>query len=413
MNILIITQYFWPENFRINDLTLGLTEKGHRVTVLTGIPNYPEGRYFPGYGLFRNTRQDYHGVKVIRVPLVPRGSGGRMRLALNYVSFALSSSMLAPFLCRGKYDLIFVYEPSPITVGLPALILKHWKSVPIMFWVQDLWPESLTATGAVHSKYVLKMVERFVRFVYRGCDIILVQSEAFSQPIEKIGVDKKKILYFPNSAEELYQPVTLEPGAPERDQMPGGFRIMFAGNIGAAQDFSTILAAANKLRHYPDIHWLILGDGRMRPWVEEKIRELELMEVVHLLGRHPAESMPRYFSLAHALLVTLKRDPIFSLTIPAKVQSYLACGIPVIAAMDGEGARVIAEAGAGIACPAESPEGLADAVFSMYRMPEDERKNMGSKGRAYFEKHFERAALLDRLGRWMKELKEETRTCAY
>jgi glycosyltransferase involved in cell wall biosynthesis len=276
-----------------------------------------------------------------------------------------------------------------------------------MFWVQDLWPESLTATGAVRSKYLLKMVERFVRLVYEGCDIILAQSEAFFQPIEKIGVHKKKILYFPNSAEELYQPVTLEHGAPERDQMPGGFRVMFAGNIGAAQDFPTILAAANKLRHHPDIHWMILGDGRMRPWVEEKIREHELTQVVHLLGRYPAESMPRYFSLAHALLVTLKRDPIFSLTIPAKVQSYLACGIPVIAAMDGEGARIISEAGAGITCPAESPDGLADAVLSMYRMPDQERQNMGLQGRKYFERHFERATLLDRLDQWMRELKKE------
>jgi glycosyltransferase involved in cell wall biosynthesis len=151
----------------------------------------------------------------------------------------------------------------------------------------------------------------------------------------------------------------------------------------------------------------------MRPWVEEKIRELELTEVVHVLGRYPAESMPRYFSLAHALLVTLKRDPIFSLTIPAKVQSYLACGIPVIAGLDGEGARIISEAGAGITCPAESPEGLADAVLSMYRMTDEERKNMGLQGRRYFEKHFERAALLDQLDEWIKKLKEETNTCAY
>jgi colanic acid biosynthesis glycosyl transferase WcaI len=412
VNILIISQYFWPENFRINDLSLGLIERGHQVTVLTGIPNYPQGRYFPGYGLIKNTRQDYQGVKVLRVPLVPRGRGGRVRLALNYLSFASCAGVLAPLICRERYDLIFVYEPSPITVGLPALVLKHLKSIPIMFWVQDLWPESLAATGAVHSKHLLKLAERFVRLIYQGCDIILVQSEAFFQPIKKMELNNKKILYYPNSAEELYQPATLEPGAPERDQMPQGFRVMFAGNIGAAQDFSTILAAADKLRHYPDIHWLILGDGRMRPWVEEKVRELELTKIVHLLGRHPAESMPRYFSLAHALLVTLKRDPIFALTIPSKIQSYLACGIPVIAALDGEGGRIISEAGAGVACPAESPERLADAVLSIYRMSDEERRNMGLRGRQYFEKNFERTMLLDQLDTWMRELQKETSTCA-
>jgi glycosyltransferase involved in cell wall biosynthesis len=194
--------------------------------------------------------------------------------------------------------------------------------------------------------------------------------------------------------------------------MPAGFRIMFAGNIGAAQDFATILGAAEKLGNYADIHWIILGDGRMRPWVENEVRQRGLTETVHLLGRHPAEAMPRYFSLADVLLVTLKKEPIFSLTIPSKVQSYLACAKPVIAGLDGEGARVIEEAGTGIACPAEDPEALSAAVLTMYSMSEAERGAMGLRGRAYFEKHFERTMLLDRLERWMKEVQEGLRQCA-
>jgi len=412
LRILIVSQYFWPEYFPINDLALGLLERGHQVTVFTGVPNYPDGRFFPGYGFFKNTRQNYHGAKLLRAPLLPRGRGSRIRLALNFLSFALSASILAPFVCRDTYDLIFVYEPSPITVGLPALVLKKLKSAPILFWMQDLWPESLSATGAVSSKSMLKMVEVLVRFIYRGCDRILIQSRAFSSPVQRLGVNPKRILYYPNSVGEYYQPIILDAAAPERSVMPAGFRIMFAGNIGAAQDFATILGAAEKLRNYADIHWIILGDGRMRPWVENEVRQRGLTETVHLLGRHPAEAMPRYFSLADVLLVTLRREPIFSLTIPSKVQSYLACAKPVIAGLDGEGARVIEEAGTGIACPAEDPGALSEAVLTMYSQSKTEREAMGLRGRAYFEKHFERTMLLDRLERWMKEVPEGLRQCA-
>jgi glycosyltransferase involved in cell wall biosynthesis len=411
MNILIVTQYFWPEYFPINDLARGLFERGHQVTVLTGIPNYPKGRFFTGHGFFKNTRQDYHGVQVIRAPLLPRGNGGGLRLAINFLSFALSGSILAPYLCRGTYDVIFVYEPSPITVGLPAIVLKKIKSAPIFFWMQDLWPESLSATGAVNSKIILKMVESLVRFICLRCERILIQSRAFSSPVQRLGVNSKRILYYPNSAEELYQPIKLDAAAPERSLMPAGFRIIYAGNIGAAQDFATILGAAEKLKNYADIHWIILGDGRMRPWVENEVYQRGLAKTVHLLGRYPAEAMPRFFSLSDVLLVTLRKEPIFSLTIPSKVQAYLACAKPVIAGLDGEGARVIEEAGAGIACAAEDPTALSAAVLTMYSMSESERKTMGLRGRDYFEKHFERKMLLGRLERWIKEFPEELRQC--
>jgi glycosyltransferase involved in cell wall biosynthesis len=226
-------------------------------------------------------------------------------------------------------------------------------------------------------------------------------------------VNRERILFYPNSAEELYQPIKLNPDAPERLVIPKGFIIMFAGNIGAAQDFATILGAAEKLRSYSDIQWIILGDGRMRLWVESQVRERGLIKNVHLLGRHPVQAMPRYFSLADALLVTLRKEPIFELTIPSKVQSYLACAKPVIAALEGEGARVIGEAGAGLACPAEDPGALSDAVLTMYSMSETEREAMGLRGRDYFEKHFEREMLLDRLENWMKEVPDELRQCAF
>jgi colanic acid biosynthesis glycosyl transferase WcaI len=406
MNILIVTQYFWPETFRINDLAKGLVERGHQVTVLTGIPNYPDGNIFQGYGLFKNLRQDYHGAKVVRVPLVPRGKGGGLRLALNFLSFALCSSILAPFICRDKYDIIFVYEPSPITVGLPALVLKKIKSAPVFFWVQDLWPESLSATGAISNTRILKLVGRLVRFIYAGCDKLLIQSPAFAPLVEAQGVHPDKIVYFPNSVENIFDPTDLS----EKDLgcvLPKGFRIVFAGNIGAAQDFETILSSAEKLKAYPDIQWIILGDGRRSEWVREQVALRGLTDTVHLMGRYPLDAMNGFFAQADAMLVTLRQDPIFSTTIPSKIQSYMACGKPIIAGLDGEGARLVANSGSGLASPAEDSQALAQSVLSMYRMSEDQRTEMGRHGRKYCEKNFDRDMLLDRLEGWMLEVSDE------
>lgn len=410
MKILIVTQYFWPENFRINDLALGLLESGHEVTVLTGIPNYPVGQFFPGYGWFRKRREDFSGVNVIRVPLIPRGHGGGLRLTLNYLSFVLFASLLGPVLCRGRFDLIFVYEPSPITVGLPAIVLKKLKRAPVMFWVLDLWPESLAATGAVTSPRVLNGVRRLVHFIYRHCDRVLVQSRAFVEPVVQAGAARGKILYFPNWAESLFQSRNTDEAVIGADMFPQGFRVMFAGNVGVAQDFPTILAAAELLRAETDIHWLIVGDGRMLAWVQEEVERRALTQTVHLLGQHPLELMPQFFDQADVMLVTLKREVIFSLTIPGKLQSYLAYGKPVVAALDGAGAQVVEEAHAGRTCAAEDPQALAQAVLAMRQASKAERTAMGQNGQAYYAKNFERAMLLSRLQQWMQELTVETRT---
>ena len=406
MKVLIVTQYFWPESFRINDLALGLRDRGHEVTVYTGKPNYPEGRFFDGYGFFGRAREDFEGVRLLRVPLIPRGHGGPVRLFFNFLSFALIASVLAPFRCRGPYDAILVYEPSPVTVGLPAVVLRWVQRAPVIFWAQDLWPEALSATGAVRSKAVLGLVDRLVRFIYRHCDLLLVQSRAFAPHVQAQGVPANRVRYFPNSAEALYEPAAVGPEAPEHRLLPGGFRVLFAGNIGAAQDFETIVAAAERLRNERDIHWVIVGDGRMQSWVRSEIDRRKLDATVHLLGRHPVQSMPRFFALADALLVTLRNEPIFSLTIPTKIQSYLACGRPLVAALDGEGARVVQESGSGLAVRAGDAAALADAVLALRRMPAAAREAMGQSGRRYFQQHFERGMLLTRLEQWMRELSE-------
>jgi len=406
VKILIVSQYFWPETFRINDLAIALVERGHEVTVLTGIPNYPSGKFFPEYGLGKKYEDTYHGVKIKRVPLFPRQESKGWQLAINYLSFMFFASLLSPIFCRDQYDLIFVAQFSPVTVGIPAIILKKIKKIPILFWIQDLWPESLSATGAVKSKGILQMVGKVVKFIYSHCDHILVQSRGFISNVNSMGVLSHTISYFPNWAEELYKPMKLEINAPEYAKLPQGFNVMFAGNIGAAQDFENILDAVERLKVYPDIHVVVLGDGRMQEWVEEQVKVRGLTQQVHLLGRYPVEAMPRFFALADVMLVTLKSQPIFALTIPSKIQSYLACGKPMIAALEGEGGNVIRESGAGMVCPPENPKALAETILAMYQQTPAQREKMGEKGRTYFESHFEREMLLNKLEECMKNLQQ-------
>jgi len=407
MRILIVSQYFWPESFRINDLALALKERGHQVSVLTGLPNYPEGNIFEGYGWSSMGRTDYEGITLLRVPLFGRRQGRSWQLALNYLSFVLSASLLGPLLCRDKYDVIFVFEPSPFTVGIPAILLRWLKKAPILFWVQDLWPESIVATGAIRSPWLVGLIGKMVRSIYRRCDRVLVQSRGFIEPAKAAGALDDRIEYFPNWAEEIYRPVAVEVNAPERAKFPDGFNILFAGNLGAAQSLETLILAADKLKNEPNIHWLILGGGRQESWLREKIAELCLEKTVHLLGRFPVEEMPRYFSLADALLVTLSRDPIFTQTIPSKVQSYLACGKPIIGAIDGEGAKVIEESGAGFVVPAEDSVALVAKVLELHQMPSDKREKMGKCGMTYYERNFNREKLVSRLEKVMIEVRKE------
>lgn len=281
----------------------------------------------------------------------------------------------------------------------------------MLFWVQDLWPESIEATGTIRSPFLLSLVEKMVRFIYRRCDRVLIQSEGFESPVINAGADSEKIIYFPNWAEEIYRPIAKDETKPEAKELPAGFRVMFAGNLGAAQSLETIVEAAIRLRYIEDIHWIIVGDGRIRIWLEQKIKEYSLQNVIYLIGQRPVESMPIYFSLSDILLVTLKRDDIFALTIPSKIQSYLACGKPVAGALDGEGANIINESGAGYAVPAGDAKALADAVLKMYRLSNTERLQMGEKGRRYYDQHFDREHLFTRLEEIMKTAVKEG-TCA-
>lgn len=405
MKLLIVSQYFWPENFRINDLADALKTRGHEVTVLTGIPNYPAGQFFEGYGLFRRARETWRGVEIMRSPLWARGRGGGIRLGLNYLSFAWLASIVARFHLRGPFDAVFVFEVSPITVGIPAIVASRRFNAPILFWVLDLWPESLTAAGGVRSPRVLRAVDRLVKWIYRNCSRVLVQSRAFVPEIARHGVPDSRILYFPSWGESLFQP-SLQADASLLPPLPEGFKVLFAGNIGEAQDLPAVLKAAELLRDRTDIQWLIVGDGRMAAWAKEEVERRGLSQV-HFLGRHPLEAMPHFYTIADALLLPLKREPIFALTIPGKLQSYLACARPILAMLDGEGARIVQESDAGLVCPAGDAEGLAIRVLKLVAMPDAERRAMGKNGRQYYEMNFDRARLFDQLETWLENAIQE------
>lgn len=402
MNILIVSQYFWPENFRINDLAQEWVARGHRVTVLTGLPNYPSGVVFEAFSAEPKSFDAYAGARVVRVPMLARASGA-VRLFLNYLSFVLGACLFGPWRLRGERpDVIFVFEPSPVTVGLPALLLGRIKRAPVVFWALDLWPETLSAIGVVRSPRLLASVGQLVRFIYERCTLVLGQSKGFLTSIAKYCSDASKIRYFPSWAEEVFQD-SEQSLAPEVPVRPGVFNVVFAGNVGDAQDMPAVVEAADLLRHNTAIRWLIVGDGRRSAWLAQEVERRGLQERVLLLGRFGVERMPSFYAHADALLVSLKRDPVFSMTIPGKVQSYLMAGVPVLGMLDGEGAQVITDAKAGVVCSAGDSAGLASAVLKLAAMSRNERDALGANGRAFAQREFGRDSLMDRLESFLQE----------
>lgn len=396
LRILVVSQYFWPENFRINDLVKEWLQRGHEVTVLTGIPNYPDGLVFEEYRREPESFSNFEGADIIRVPTMARGTG-RLRLVLNYVSFALVASCFGLWRLRNKpADVIFVFEPSPVTVGLPAVWLSKIKRAPIIFWVLDIWPETLAALGVVRSTRVLGWVGQIVRFIYNRCTLVLGQSRGFLGGIARYCDDKAKIRYFPNWSEDVFMNDSVKP-APEVPKWAEGFTVVFAGNIGEAQDMPAVLDAVEQLKGNASIRWVIVGDGRKSDWLKVEVVRRGLDKQVLLPGRFPVERMPSFYAHADALLVSLKRGPVFSMTIPGKVQSYLMAGIPVLGMLDGEGAAVIRDARAGLTCAAGDDLGLAQAVQALAAMQAAERKQMGLNGQNYAQQEFGRAQLMDRL----------------
>ena len=363
-----------------------LTRLGYDVTVLTAIPDYPGGKFFDGYGFFRKRKETVRGVKVIRAFIIPRGQGGTIRLLLNYLSYFLSSLMVSIRLgLFGKFDRVLIHETSPVMIGVPAVMVKKLQKIPLCFWVLDLWPESLQAAGGVNNPWVLGMFRRMTTWIYRHSDKILMSSKGFESSILEKGDFANKLVYFPNWADKALE----GHGSYQLPALPNGFIAMFAGNMGEAQDFDHIMSAAKLLKDERHIHFVFVGDGRKRPWVEAYRDKYGLQETVHWVGRHPVEAMPSFFEKADVMLMTLKDVSIFNLTAPAKLQAYMSASKPILAMMNGEGPRIVAEAECGRSVPAADAEALAKALREMSQMNKTELAEMGLRGKAYQQAHFD------------------------
>jgi glycosyltransferase involved in cell wall biosynthesis len=397
LRILIVSQYFWPEGFRINEIVRTLVEKGVEVDILTAKPNYPEGAFFEGYRGWGTQVGIWSGATVFRVPLFPRGARSAWRLALNYLSFVASGLFFGPWLLRKRqYDVVFAYGLSPILLAIPGIFLARLKRRKLVLWVQDLWPDSLSATGYIRHPRLLRWVERLVRWIYGHSDLILVQSRAFIAAVSALAPGKT-IAYDPNSVDAAFgespDPRVILPTVPALEI---GFPVVFAGNVGAAQAVDVIVEAAELLKSHSEISFVVFGKGSRWDWMRDQVAVRGLTNL-HLPGRFPVETMPGLMQKAGVLLVTLTNEPIFALTVPNKVQAYMAAGRPILAGLNGEGARIVEEAQAGISVPAEDAQALADAVLKLHGMSSEQRAVMGGNGRNYFKAHFEHDKLVEEL----------------
>lgn len=389
LRIAFVSQYFYPEQFSNNDIAKWLVERGHKVDVVCCVPNYPKGQFFDGYSNSRKRNETWNGMKIHRARTWPRGSR-KISLLMNFLTFPITASVTAWRKLGGNFDVIFVSMPSPLLQALAGIFLKVVYRKPLVYWVQDIWPESAILTLNLKNKIINKTLRAICGWIYRRADILLVQSQAFPAMISRFGIADEKIRVFPNTAPEMNLDSDGDALAEfQITNQPAGFRILFAGNIGESQDFDTYIETAQILQDKGrNVDWFIVGSGRDQSRVEQKIAQLKLDKKFHFLGRFPESHMPKFFAAADALLVGLKDNPIFRLTLPYKVQCYLASGKPIIGSLSGEGARIVSEARAGQTAEAESPHKLAEAVEKMMGMSVDERAALGQNGRMYFEKNY-------------------------
>ena len=397
MKILVVCQYFYPEEFKVNELVEGLVKRGNEVTVLTGKPTYPRGPYPDGYKFWGVQKEDYKGAKVIRLPELTRGKGFAIGIVKSLLSFLLSSTWYANH-HDVEADTILCFQLSPVTMANAALIYQKKLNVKLVTWVQDLWPESVTATTPIKGGLIIRLLEKFVTKLYTKSDLILVQSKSFRDSICAKGNFEDKLVFAPNWAEDSFINADIRIGAnfplpPSEDE----FRVMFAGNIGEAQDFENIIKAAELTKDISKIKWIIVGDGRAREESEKEVGRLGLSDTVKFLGRHPVSTMPYFFAQADAMLVTLKDEFIFSLTIPSKTQAYMASGKPILTMLSGAGNDVVVEARCGLTAKSGDFEALAYNVKRMYGMSKEAIREMGENAKSYYLKYFEKEMVIDRV----------------
>lgn len=398
MDILFLSQYFFPEQFLNNHVARELVARGHRVNVVTCVPNYPAGSFFDGYSNRKRTLENWNGVEIFRVPTVARGASA-LQLIANYLVYPVAASWRILRMGRRRGDISFVSMPSPLLQALAGIFAKKVWKIPTIFWVQDIWPDSAIITIGIRNRVAIRALNALCGWIYRQADLVMVQSDGFHGRIAGFGVLADRIMTLPNFAPATFQPVAADAApASVRAMIPTGRRVlMFAGNIGESQDFDTIIAAAKLLPADTPLLLAVVGSGRDEDRVRAKVAAENLSDRFLFLGRHAEADMPHFFACADAMLVSLRDEPIFALTIPSKVQAYMACGKPMLASLAGEAPGIIDKSGAGKCVPPGSPAALAALFEQFVAMPQSELDAMGRNARAVYEAMFSLEAVVSRL----------------
>lgn len=400
--ILVVSQYFWPESFRINELVLELKRRGYVVEVLTSIPNYPEGKIFADFASNPDKYGDYLGVRVHRVPQVSRRRN-RVSLALNYLSFVISACFYSLFkLRKRKFDLVFGVQLSPIFSMIPAILCKKLLVRPLHIWVLDIWPDSIFGAG-VGSNLIISSLRKACVFIYASADVLFLSSAGFKHRINKMGVATSKMVYFPQWIETDYlgelQLGSVEDAEVEElfSRWNGKTVFTFTGNVGEAQDFPNVIEGLKKCSKIDDLVFLVIGDGRYKTELVKSIQSESLHNTIFCLGRYPMQYMPLFYHYSDFLVVPLNDAAIFADTLPGKVQSYMSSGKPVIGMVNGETARVIEESGCGFAVASGDNDSFARTLDLCCSLGSSERDTLGSRGKTYAYENFRLEPLVDRV----------------
>ena len=400
--ILVVTQHFWPENFRINDIVEGFLQDGIAVDVLCGLPNYPKGEWFPGYSAAGPFEEEWHGARLYRCKEVPRRGNTSVNIFLNYVSWPWYAAHALHRL-PGGYDAVFCFNTSPVLMCWPAIRYAKKHHIPFTNYVLDIWPENLYSVLNVKNKALRAIAQGVSDALYKKADRLIAMSEPLQQRLcQRTGMPPQKIAVIPQYCEDFY--AVPQPDAALQAQFGGRFNLVFTGTFTPAQSLETVITAVQdaRSRGADMLHLLLVGDGMSRAALEAKVKELRAEDAVTFYGSVPATDIPKFTALADALIVCLSDSPDLGLTVPAKVASYMAAGKPVLASMDGAGNAAVAAAG-GLSSPACDAAALADNLLALTRMDAAQRAAMGQNAKEYYLAHYRRSELLRKLEHFILE----------
>lgn len=400
--ILVVTQHFWPENFRINDIVEGFLQDGIAVDVLCGLPNYPKGEWFPGYSAAGPFEEEWHGARLYRCKEVPRRGNTSVNIFLNYVSWPWYAAHALHRL-PGGYDAVFCFNTSPVLMCWPAIRYAKKHHIPFTNYVLDIWPENLYSVLNVKSKALRAIAQGVSDALYKKADRLIAMSEPLQQRLcQRTGMPPQKVAVIPQYCEDFY--AVPQPDAALQAQFGGRFNLVFTGTFTPAQSLETVITAVQdaRSRGADMLHLLLVGDGMSRAALEAKVKELHAEDAVTFYGSVPATDIPKFTALADALIVCLSDSPDLGLTVPAKVASYMAAGKPVLASMDGAGNAAVAAAG-GLSSPACDATALADNLLALTRMGAAQRAAMGQSAKEYYLAHYRRSELLRKLEHFILE----------